>query len=277
MRGAFLFAVATRGELTQERGDAELLCARSERPRARGMLNLLATPPLLLGAGHYANVANVSLAELRRLSEMHLRPPDLNSFERVTGESVASLLADSPEWRATNKKLMARIMGIHKVVAHPLNARGLHVLRSLLSERMADHVRHARGSTDHPLYERFMNDGVLVFPDVQNVSATLDGLFSARDRQVEAVLRMVSGFRRLGASSFIDWSPHTHFATDPQFYMHVDTYHPTWKIFVFQKTTLEQGPLHYVYGSHRNSEGNRRRYRAVIRPRLFPCCERRLR
>lgn len=97
-----------------------------------------------------------------------------------------------------------------------------------------------------------------VFPDVQNVSSTLNGLFHARDRQVEGVLRMVSGFRHLGADSFGEWSEHTHFAMDPQFYMHVDTYHPTWKIFVFRRTTLEQGPLHYVYGSHRNGEGKMR-------------------
>ena len=64
--------------------------------------------------------------------------------------------------------------------------------------------------------------------------------------------------KRLGADSFVDWSTHTHIRTDPQFYMHVDTYHPTWKIFVFQKTTLDQGPLHYVYGSHRNSLGKLR-------------------
>ena len=145
--------------------------------------------------------------------------------------------------------------GINKIVAHTLNARGFHVLRSLLSERMADHVRRARGGAAHPLYDRFMNDGILIFRDVQNVSATLDGLFDAGDGQVENVLRMISGFKRLGASKFVDWSVHTHFAADPQFYMHVDTYHPTWKIFVFRKTALEQGPLHYVYGSHRSTEG----------------------
>ena len=218
-----------------------------------------AGPSWLCGASHFASQRhNASLTELRRLAELHLTPSDRETFAAVTnGESVANLLGD-PSWHKTNARTLSKIMGIHKVVAHPLNARGLHVLRSLLSERMADHVRRARGSTAHPLYERFMKDGILVFRDVQNVSSTLDGLFAARDRQVEGVLRMVSGFKRLGADSFVDWSTHTHIRTDPQFYMHVDTYHPTWKIFVFQKTTLDQGPLHYVYGSHRNSLGKLR-------------------
>ena len=123
---------------------------------------------------------------------------------------------------------MQKIMGINKIVAHPLNAHGLHALRSLLSERIADHVRHSRGfSVSHPLYAQFMQDGILVFPEVQNISSTLDGLFAAQDRRVERVLRMISGFQRLGSDHFTSWEPHTHVATDPQYYMHVDTYHPS--------------------------------------------------
>ena len=39
--------------------------------------------------------------------------------------------------------------------------------------------------------------------------------------------------------------------SDPQFYMHVDTFHPTWKVFVFAAgTQLENGPFHFVNGSH---------------------------
>ena len=218
---------------------------------------LLVLAPAWLGAAFTKNVENASIAELRRLTEMHLRPDDLSTFERVTGGALSALL-EHPAWQKTNRRTMQAIMGIRKVVAHELNAHGLHVLRAILTERIADHLRRSRGVAAHPLYEQFMRDGILIFRDVQNFSSTLDGLFSAGDRRVENVLRMVSGFRRLGADSFVDWSTHTHFATDPQFYMHVDTYHPTWKIFVFQRTTLEQGPLHYVYGSHRNNEGKLR-------------------
>ena len=63
-------------------------------------------------------------------------------------------------------------------------------------------------------------------------------------------------------------------ATDPQYYMHVDTYHPTWKIFAFQRTPLERGPLHYVYGSHASSEGKLRwlfnRTRTLLSNRQTP-------
>lgn len=168
-----------------------------------------------------------TITELKRIAQAHLRAEDFATFQRVTGTTVAALL-DDPVWRTTPAHIMRKIMGINKVVAHPLNANGLHAFRALLSERIADHIRHSRGfSTDHPEYDRFMRDGILVFPDVQNISRTLDGLFSAQDSQVERLLRMVSGFQKLGADKFMDWEPHTHASLDPQYYMHVDTYHPS--------------------------------------------------
>jgi hypothetical protein len=75
---------------------------------------------------------------------------------------------------------------------------------------------------------------------------------------VERLLRMASGYERIEASAFTGWKTHTHFAHDEQFYMHVDTYQPSWKVFVFPPTALEQGPFHFVFGSHRNTEGRLR-------------------
>lgn len=175
----------------------------------------------------HAQKGGATISELQRISDAHLRPEDLALFERVTGGSVAALLRHEA-WQKTSRSTMKKIMGINKVVAHPLNAYGLHALRSLLSERIADHVRKSRGfSVNHALHDRFMRDGILIFPDVQNASSTLEGLFAANDREVERVLRMVSGFKRLGADGFTSWDAHTHVVTDPQYYMHVDTYHPS--------------------------------------------------
>ena len=175
----------------------------------------------------HAQKGGATISELQRISDAHLRPGDLALFERVTGGSVAALLRHEA-WQKTSRSTMKKIMGINKVVAHPLNAYGLHALRSLLSERIADHVRKSRGfSVNHALHDRFMRDGILIFPDVQNASSTLEGLFAANDREVERVLRMVSGFKRLGADGFTSWDAHTHVVTDPQYYMHVDTYHPS--------------------------------------------------
>lgn len=169
---------------------------------------------------------NATIHELRRLADMHLLDQDRTAFAQITGSTVYDLLND-PTWEVTPRKTLQKVMGIHKVVPHVLNARGLHLLRALLSERIADHVRRSRGSQQHSQYARFMEDGILVFSDVQNISNTLDGLFRANDHQVERVLHMVSGFHRLEAASFTEWATHTHVATDPQFYMHVDTYHPS--------------------------------------------------
>ena len=42
-----------------------------------------------------------------------------------------------------------------------------------------------------------------------------------------------------------------HVAHDTQGYMHVDTFMPTWKVWLFGPTPLSAGPLMYVKGSHR--------------------------
>ena len=48
----------------------------------------------------------------------------------------------------------------------------------------------------------------------------------------------------------------------------MDTFIPSWKVFVFSRTSHEQGPFHYVVGSHRNTEGRLRwlfeRSRALV-------------
>ena len=42
--------------------------------------------------------------------------------------------------------------------------------------------------------------------------------------------------------------------SERQFYMHVDTFQPTYKVWIFANTTHNHGPFHYVRGSHHNDE-----------------------
>lgn len=217
----------------------------------------------------FADLVNASLVGWWRVVHEHLSASDRALFEKATGVAFSTLVNDD-RWAGMRKPIMRRIMGIDKVVAHPLNDLGLHVLRALVSERITDKLRLARGSSRHPQYQRFMEDGILVLRNVENSSAALEGVFDSR--HVERLLRMVSGFRKLEADSFTPWATHVHETADPQFYAHVDTYHPTWKIFVFQRTTINNGPLHYVRGSHRATVGKLRwlynRTRALTSPRM---------
>lgn len=49
-----------------------------------------------------------------------------------------------------------------RFVVHELNALGLHLLRSLLAERMADARAVAKGFARHPDFEAWQRDGLLV-------------------------------------------------------------------------------------------------------------------
>ena len=48
------------------------------------------------------------------------------------------------------------------LMLHPLNARGLQVLRYLTARRVSDRNRERKGWTSHPDYQLFMRDGFLV-------------------------------------------------------------------------------------------------------------------
>ena len=51
----------------------------------------------------------------------------------------------------------------------------------------------------------------------------------------------------------------THEPGDPQYSLHVDTFSGAFKAWVFfEDTAMDNGPLHYVLGSHRNTEGRLR-------------------
>ena len=127
--------------------------------------------------------------------------------------------------------------------AHELNAYGLHPLRALLAERMFDAQRVQHGSASHSTWESFQRDGIIVLPNFNFQGVGVD-------RPTAMLLEMASGYRRVP----LRWKRFTrtvHVAGDPQFYMHVDTFHPTWKAFVFAAgTQQENGPFHFVNGSH---------------------------
>ena len=104
------------------------------------------------------------------------------------------------------------------MVAHPLNAIGLHAFRALLAEKITDDVRRARGAppqsphpadsfrvrrpdgrpisanisaglTVHPMYAQFMRDGILCIP-LNGSRHDLGDLLAADGERVDAILHM---------------------------------------------------------------------------------------
>ena len=239
-------------------------------PKSHAPTSIQRDPPAIAhnlrpGLGEYEHVPKAcqSFERWRGAIEAHLEAADYQRFARATGSSMADVLSD-PVWqRPEGTALLSRVMSNDKFVPHPLNAKGLHVLRALLAERMTHRRRTRLGLTAHPLFKRMMRDGIVVLPSVQNLSELTTSVMALVDpaklqvsghSYLAKLLQAFSGYKYLDLEGFDDWSHLVHHSADAQRWMHVDTFMPTWKAWIFKETPLHAGPFTYVYGSHRNTE-----------------------
>jgi hypothetical protein len=181
--------------------------------------------------------------------ETHLTPDDRTLIQKVTQSPFAELLDAVLNLGSCS---LAEVLSAARFVPHALNSQGLHLLRCLLAERIAEARAAARGYNRHPDYPTWKRDGLLV----KNWDSMVDA-------DLHALLQMVSGEETLGIPlPPYNWVPRNvevATARDPQNDMHVDTFAHIVKIWVFpQGVTMEQGPLHYFKGSNRNTEGKLR-------------------
>ncbi|CAE7521405.1 unnamed protein product, partial [Symbiodinium sp. CCMP2592] len=149
------------------------------------------------------------------------------------------------------------VLSASRFVPHPLNALGLHLLRSLLAERMADARARDRGYDKHPDYPTWSRQGLLM--------KDLDDPKLGGDKGVQQLLRMVSGEESEGIPELpLRWQARNvtvQETPDPQSQLHIDTFAPIVKVWVFQDppgVSLEEGPLLFSQRSHRNSEAKLR-------------------
>lgn len=217
------------------------------------------------GLGAYERVPTecATIEGWRHAIDSHLDVHDRTRFARAIGTSIGELL-DDPAWRQADAAVLARVMGNEKFVPHALNAKGLHALRALLAERMTHRRQRRSPLARHPWFERLHHDGLLVVP---NIRAYLSGDMAAGGGRlahpamarlggsvIGGLLRNLSGYRHLDLEGFDDWVHHVHYRADAQTWMHVDTFLPTWKAWIFQETPASAGPFMYVRGSFHNSE-----------------------
>lgn len=180
----------------------------------------------------------------------HLRPEDHSNFQAVVGQSLDDVLADKL-WDTLSSSDWENIMGTTDRLIHPLNSKGLQVLRALLSERIIDYLRRRtsprmrKGS----LVEKFERDGILVLP-----LRSYDRRLERSKPSVIEILKAISGFASVESRVFKRFKVISHIEHDEQAYFHVDTFFPTWKVWLFPPNVkLSSGPFHYIRGSHRNT------------------------
>ena len=207
-------------------------------------------------------------AEFRRVAERQLRPLDKHLFYDVTGTQVAELLdlIEQHEARNATLGLIEKITSNVKAFAHPLNSKGLHLLRALIMRQLVTAlVREGltNATTElRTIAERMISDGVIAFPHIDAALATgIENLLTAAQGYVPRAFGAVTGWQHVFQLSSrptlppkLQWTDYLHAETDSQFYMHVDTVQPLFKVFYFAKgTNISSGPFHYVNGSHANS------------------------
>ena len=188
-------------------------------------------------------------------------------FSRATGETVEAVVRAVA--RESKRAARNRVTAQDKFLPDPANRRGLHPLKALLAERMHDTLRrHTRANIGGATLDNrearelatFDAHGVLALPMDRDMvggdlNASLAGLLQADDGRVARLLKRVSGYSELCAHHFTSMNSIRHVRGDPQYYAHVDTFHPTVRVWLFPpQTTVSRGPFFYVAGTHRNTQ-----------------------
>jgi len=146
---------------------------------------------------------------------------------------------------------LKQILSPMRFFPHELNVQGLHLLRAVLAERMYDARIKAIGFEDDADFLTWKRDGVLI-KDWEDVG----------DEGLHRLLQIVSG-EKIEAIPLppYDWTQRNvavSGAYDMQHNMHMDSFASVVKVWIFQGVTMEQGPLTYAKGSHRENEARLR-------------------
>lgn len=106
-------------------------------------------------------------ADLADRVQRFLTDEDKARIERISGYPFQPMLDKTLK---LDSCVMVQIMSPNRFVPHTtLNVEGLHLMRCVLAEKMADARRRALGYHKHPDYEQFMRDGV-IFKDFDSLS-----------------------------------------------------------------------------------------------------------
>jgi len=177
---------------------------------------------------------------------------DRDAFERIVGSPPEDLLR---EVASLPSDRYWEVFSVAKFLNWPeLNRAGLHVFRTLLGTRRVEAAVRRRGLWEMPEGRAFRERGVavredfLVGDDLARYRATGRMPRAAR----EEVARLVA--RCIGSDTFeggLGIQELEHDPADPQLDLHLDTFHPTVKVWYYpDDVALEDGPLHVVPASH---------------------------
>ena len=197
-------------------------------------------------------------------------------FEEATAQSIGTLVRDV---LALDDATIRRVLDLGRselgnLYPHPLNAKGLHVLKWLVARDVVDRRREANGWASHAQHDEFDRHGLLTRklthwrPGMQHAvpltleEADLIGLATGWAQRPYgcSATQLHDGDAAAKSGLFAEgFREHIFTDGDDQYQLHVDVYMPTVKFMVFaEPTRIETGPFNFVMGSHRTSTSKAR-------------------
>ena len=176
----------------------------------------------------------------------HLDHGDARAFHAATGTAVEALLAALVK-RPQN---CTAIASSEKFVPHPLNAKGLHALRALVARKLSTETTLADDAWAKRLARRGLATEEFPVASLARVehgdgshSLQLPGALLSRLRALFGPRASVNA--KLGSPDGA-WQTTGARPTYNQLWMHVDTFLPTYKVWVFANLSRDAGPFSYV-------------------------------
>lgn len=175
--------------------------------------------------------------EINRLINKHLLNADIDLINDICGYNILDIIEHMD---------FSTYLNNTKHIASTYDIYGLHLLRCVLSERIFESKRDnliGNSKTDE-----FISNGILVLESVETEQQHSDFV---------DILRYITANPNYNVSRRWVNNVRTdkHMEYDIQCTMHVDTFHPCFKVFRYNNdVNIENGPYSYVIGSNRNTE-----------------------
>ena len=171
---------------------------------------------------------------MKELIKKFITEEDIELIDSITGKSIKAII-DSHDLNEFNSN--------KKHVVSVFDEDGIHLLRCILAEKIFNYKRLNLEGNEYT--DKFLCDGILVLdPAVDHETFLCIMKYITTNQNYDVSPSWVNKTRKDMVSDY-----------DIQYTMHVDTFHPCFKVFRYNNDIeLEHGPYSYVLGSNKNSK-----------------------
>ncbi|KAJ9453752.1 hypothetical protein DIPPA_19151, partial [Diplonema papillatum] len=216
----------------------------------------------------------IRLSRFRKLINQYVSRADAALFHEVTGFTTEETVLSVQDEASLMDTLTAchfldEVLGPARFHPAESNAKGLHLLRVLLGERMTDHRRQSLMNSHGASFSSEVIRSFATFHDQGYVLLDYHRAISNNGTFLRSFLQLVSAGDPV--QDDLSFVPRviTHLAGDTQCQSHVDTFHSTFKMWVYpQNVSAADGPLHFLPTTHRATPAKLRWMWAVTKANL---------